>query len=70
MFIFNQVIIGMNLHSSGGAVKLNDLISRNWLESLFFTWTLKDNNSASCDWIYAILGLFESPYLELLCINL
>ena len=42
-----------------------DLIGRNWLESLFFTRTLEDNISASCDWIYAILDLLESPSLTL-----
>ena len=45
----------------GGAVKLEDLIGQNWLESLFFIWTLEDNNLASTDWIYAILVLLESP---------
>jgi len=47
---------------SGGAVKLEDLIGQNWLESLFFIRTLEDNNSASCDWIYAIQALLDSPW--------
>ena len=52
-------------HVISGAVKLEDLIGRNWLESLFFTWTLEDNISGSSDWIRAILDLLEIPCLGL-----
>ena len=44
------------------AVKLDDLIGRNWLGVYFFTWTLKDNILGSSDWFYAILDLLESPW--------
>ena len=52
-------------HVISGAVRLDDLIGRNWLESLFFTRTLEDNISGSTDWIHAILDLLESPCLGL-----
>ena len=52
-------------HVISGTVKLEDLIGRNWLESLFFAWTLEDNIVVFCDWIYAILDLLESSSLTL-----